>query len=138
MEYPELVQIKTRKRVLLGDLVTFLTENNKMNLFGDDVQLRNVLNPRNNEATLDVIIIAVLEAILNEMKRETSNVENHPMYARYDTIKREYDDLKRRKKELMDQMYLRLDTRANPQPVPGGKKRKSMKRNHSKKIKKNK
>ena len=68
MEYPELVEIKTRKRVLLGDLVTFLTENNKMNLFGDDVQLRNVVNPRNNEATLDVIIIAVLEAILNEKR----------------------------------------------------------------------
>jgi len=68
MEYPELVEIKTRKRVLLGELVTFLTENNKMNLFGDDVQLRNVVNPRNNEATLDVIIIAVLEAILNEKR----------------------------------------------------------------------
>ena len=68
MEYPELVEIKTRKRVLLGDLVTFLTENNKMNLFGDDVQLRNVVNPGNNEATLDVIIIAVLEAILNEKR----------------------------------------------------------------------
>jgi hypothetical protein len=127
MEQPELLQIKMRKRMLLGDLIMFLTENNKMNLFGDDVQLRNVVNPENNEATLDGIITTVLAAILEEM-RKTPNVEDDPMYARYDTIKIEYDDLKRRKKELMDQKHLRLDTRDNFQPVSGGKKRKSMKR----------
>jgi len=124
MEYPELVQIKADKRDVLADLIDLLSTHNKMNLLTDNQQLRNVVNPK-----LDVVITNVLEAILTEMERvNSSNVNDDPMNADYEILKNQYDELERKKNELTTQMRLRLDTRANPQPVPGGKKRKSMKR----------